>query len=81
MEISRHDIPQEMKNLLIVAIDACDLDTFSVYELASKHGNDWLALSEDLCEIAYCMIHVDGTIHERVVQEAEKFWAADFAKK
>lgn len=75
MEISRHDIPQEIKDLLIVAIDACKLDAFSIYELATEHRDDWHALADDLCEIAFASIHVDVSIHRRVVVAAEKYWA------
>lgn len=72
--LTRHDIPQEVKDVIDVAIREYVIDTKEVYVLALKHGDNWYELISDIVESAYAWRYVDSSVHEAVVTEAEKFW-------
>ena len=70
-EITRHDVPASIKDLIAVAQEAIRLDGLDIIELTSKCGDDWRAWADELCDIAYAD-RLGG--HARVVQAAEKVW-------
>lgn len=73
-EFSRHDMPQSVKDLIGVAIENSVFDLFDVYAAAANHGNDWRALTDEICSTAFAMRHGASDTHSRVVRSAEKVW-------
>ena len=74
--ITRHDIPEEVKHVIDVAIVYDVIDSYELYVLANKHGEHWEDLVNDIVEIAYSWIHVDKSKHTAVVEAAENYWKA-----
>jgi hypothetical protein len=74
--ITRHDIPEEVKHVIDVAITFDVIDSYELYVLAVKHNKNWEDLVNDICEMAYSWIHSDKSKHEAVVEAAELYWKA-----
>ncbi len=72
--MTRHDIPASVKNLIAIAKDALDLDSFDIYELAVEFGADWRGLADRLCEYAFVAYKSGQDVHEKVVSAAERVW-------
>lgn len=72
--LSRHDIPENIKNVINVAIEQKVVDVFDVYVLATECRNNFEKLVDELIEYAYSWIHVDGLKHKKVVEAAEIIW-------
>ena len=72
--ITRHDIPEEVKHVIDVAVTFDVIDYPELYVLAVEHTENWEDLVHDICEIAYSWIHVDKSKHEAVVKAAEDYW-------
>jgi hypothetical protein len=72
--MTRFDIPQEVQDTLRIAVEQDVIDTTSVYALATQHGDNWEALVDEVCEIAFTLRHMDKSKHAEVVKAAEKFW-------
>jgi hypothetical protein len=75
--MTRHDIPNEVKDFIEVAIEVRTIDALDVYALATKHGNDWRGLIGEVIEYAFSNRHWDSNQHKAVVQAAELFWMSD----
>lgn len=73
--MSRHDIPDAVKNLLTVAQEALGLDAWDLYELAANFGTDWKALTEELCLYAHANRHDGRGTNAKVVRAAEEVWS------
>jgi len=73
-KLTRHDIPNTVKNVITTALEHNVIDAIEIYSLASEHGDDWQALVTDLCQAAFTLIHIDLDAHRAVVQAAEKHW-------
>jgi hypothetical protein len=73
--MTRHDVPETVKNLLTVAQEALSLDVLDMYQLAANFGTDWKALTEELCLYAHASRHDGRGTNAKVVRAAEKVWA------
>jgi len=74
-ELTRHDIPETVKNVIKVAVAVDVIDIADVYCLGAKYAPDnWMSLVDSLIEYAYMWIHSDSSKHTAVVEAAEKFW-------
>ena len=76
-KMSRHDIPNEVQNVIEVAIEVGTIDALDVYALADTYGNSWRKMIDEIIEYAFSNRHVDGKQHKAVVQAAELFWMAE----
>jgi len=74
--ITRHDIPEEVKHVIDVAITYDVIDSYELYVLAVEHTENWEDLVHDICEMAYSWIHSDKEKHTAVVEAAEHYWKA-----
>ena len=72
--MTRHDIPDAIKNLLHVAIQHDVLDACDVYALATEHGADWSTLVDYLCECAHAGRHCNSAAHSAIMGQAEVYW-------
>lgn len=75
IKVTRHDIPQTVKDVINVAVHNQTIDIFDVYELANEHGQDWVMLVNDLCQIAHSNRHWNADAHRDIVAAAEAYWA------
>lgn len=75
-DITRHDIPNSIRNLIVVAQEALELDTWEIYALAANYGADWLKLTETLCDYGFANRHANSEAHRRIVEAAEGVWLA-----
>ena len=73
-QLTRHDIPQTVKDVLNVAVQNRTIDIFDVYEMAITHGTNWANLVNELCEVAFSNIHWNKESHTQVVAAAEAYW-------
>jgi len=74
LELTRHDMPKEVKAVFHTAIQEEIIDYDEAYVLGSKYKDNWDELVNCLCEYAYADRHVDGSKHRNVVSYAEKWW-------
>lgn len=73
---SRHDIPEEVQNIIKVAIEKDILDPIELYVLATNYGKHWPGLIERLLEYAYADRHVDGgKKQESITSLADEYFA------
>ncbi len=74
--MTRFDIPESVKALINKAVEVDIIDAVEVYSLASEHGDNWMALVDDVVEMAFSHIHsTDGRKkHSAIVTLAEKIW-------
>ena len=70
------EIPQAVKALLRLVIVVELVDVVGVAELVLEHGQDWMALANDICEVAFCNRHSLGgvEIHATICTASEKIW-------
>ena len=62
IELNRHDIPEEIKELINVAIKEDVVDPIGLYTLAVNCGTNWSILVDNLVDAAYSWIHCDTSI-------------------
>ena len=74
MELTRHDIPDSVKNLLKIATETGVYDLSDLYCSAIQHGTDWKALTAEICETGFARRMSDTEIHSRIVKAAEAVW-------
>lgn len=72
---TRFDIDESVQNVINTAVNYDLIDHVVVYALAIKHGTHFARLVDEIIEIAYANIHVDGNAHREVVKAAEVFWS------
>lgn len=70
--VSRFDMPESFKTMLEQCINLGIIDVFDVYELATSFGNDFRAITSELCLIAS---YNGKTAHALVVKAAENVWS------
>lgn len=75
--MTRHDIPETIKNYIETAIETRTIDALSLYGLAIKYGDNWRGLIEEVNEYAFSNRHWNGNAHRDVVEAAEAYWITE----
>ena len=73
-DFNRYDMPDSVKNLIVVAVQTETYDAIEVYAAAVNFGSDWHALTDDICKTAFAQSHCSGNGHDLVVKAAELVW-------
>lgn len=72
-EITRHDIPPAVKDLMTIAEEQGLIDIFEMFTLGAKFGGqyapDWKGLVDELTEYAYVTRTQDGGKKHSVICE------------
>jgi hypothetical protein len=74
--IGRFDIPESAREVMSIAVKSCAIDAAELYSLATKHGDDWRGLVNEIVEIAFTLHHFETgrQIHAAVCEAADKFF-------
>ena len=72
--MTRFDIPDTVKAVLIGAIETGLADAADIFALGVTHGDDFDAMVNEIVEWAFTLIHTDSDIHAKISRLVDAYY-------